>query len=96
MDAKRRRPDHPDYDPRTLYLPPNFFKVKEAAGPAAPMCMVKQKRMEEENMRKSFFEVKDSSWTRSATAHDSAEKGGKEERREEGTNEYRGRNGTLL
>lgn len=28
MDAKRRRPDHPDYDPRTLYLPPNFFKVQ--------------------------------------------------------------------
>jgi hypothetical protein len=24
MDAQRRRPDHPDYDPRTLYIPPTW------------------------------------------------------------------------
>lgn len=27
MDAQRRRPDHPEYDPSTLFIPPNFFKV---------------------------------------------------------------------
>ncbi|KAF5838282.1 hypothetical protein DUNSADRAFT_3078 [Dunaliella salina] len=31
MDAKKRRPDHPDYDPRTLYLPPNFFKENKVS-----------------------------------------------------------------
>ncbi|GIL69309.1 hypothetical protein Vretimale_13435 [Volvox reticuliferus] len=25
-DANQRRPDHPDYDPGTLYIPPNWFK----------------------------------------------------------------------
>ncbi|GIL60874.1 hypothetical protein Vafri_15713 [Volvox africanus] len=25
-DANRRRPDHPDYDLRTLFIPPNWFK----------------------------------------------------------------------
>ena len=25
-DAKGRRPDHADYDPRTLWIPPNWFK----------------------------------------------------------------------
>lgn len=24
-DAMKRRPDHPDYDPRTLYVPPDFY-----------------------------------------------------------------------
>ena len=27
MDAQKRRPDHPEYDPSTLYIPPNWFKV---------------------------------------------------------------------
>lgn len=27
MDANKRRPDHPDYDPRTLHIPPGFMKV---------------------------------------------------------------------
>lgn len=27
MDSKKRRPDHPEYDPRTLYIPPTYFKV---------------------------------------------------------------------
>lgn len=26
MDSKRRRPGAADYDPRTLYLPPQFLK----------------------------------------------------------------------
>jgi DNA mismatch repair protein MSH6 len=26
MDAERRRPDHPDYDPTTLYVPPSEWK----------------------------------------------------------------------
>lgn len=26
MDAKRRRPDHPDYNPSTLYVPQEFYK----------------------------------------------------------------------
>ncbi len=25
-DASRRRPDHPAYNPRTLYIPPDWFK----------------------------------------------------------------------
>lgn len=25
MDAAKRRPDHPDYDPRTLYIPPGWW-----------------------------------------------------------------------
>ncbi|EFJ45822.1 hypothetical protein VOLCADRAFT_105835 [Volvox carteri f. nagariensis] len=25
-DANQRRPDHPEYDPRTLYIPPGWFK----------------------------------------------------------------------
>lgn len=25
-DAQKRRPDHPDYDPSTLYVPPEFYK----------------------------------------------------------------------
>lgn len=25
-DAMQRRPDHPDYDPTTLYVPPKFMK----------------------------------------------------------------------
>lgn len=25
-DANRRRPDDPEYDPKTLYIPPDFFK----------------------------------------------------------------------
>lgn len=24
-DAMKRKPDHPDYDPRTLYVPPEFL-----------------------------------------------------------------------
>ncbi|KAG5174932.1 muts protein 6 [Tribonema minus] len=30
MDANRRKPDHPEYSPRTLYVPPGF-KTKETA-----------------------------------------------------------------
>ncbi|KAL4857543.1 DNA mismatch repair protein 6 [Chlorella vulgaris] len=26
-DAAKRRPDHPDYDPRTLHIPPEWFKT---------------------------------------------------------------------
>ncbi len=29
MDAGKRRPGHPDYDPRTLTIPPTFFKASE-------------------------------------------------------------------
>lgn len=25
-DRNRNRPDHPDYDPRTVYIPPDYFK----------------------------------------------------------------------
>ena len=28
MDASRRRPGHADYDPRTLFVPPSWFKVR--------------------------------------------------------------------
>ena len=28
MDAAKRRPGHPAYDPRTLYIPPAWFKVR--------------------------------------------------------------------
>lgn len=24
-DAQKRKPDHPDYDPSTLYIPPEFY-----------------------------------------------------------------------
>jgi DNA mismatch repair protein MSH6 len=27
MDAAKRRPDHPEYDPTTLHIPPTWFKV---------------------------------------------------------------------
>ncbi|CAH2054352.1 unnamed protein product, partial [Iphiclides podalirius] len=27
-DAKKRRPDHPDYDPTTLYVPPEYYKTQ--------------------------------------------------------------------
>lgn len=27
MDAKRRRPGDENYDPKTLYLPPDFLKT---------------------------------------------------------------------
>ncbi|KAL0028206.1 hypothetical protein WJX79_001719 [Trebouxia sp. C0005] len=29
MDARRRRPDHPDYDPSTLHIPDNWFKANK-------------------------------------------------------------------
>lgn len=29
MDSKKRRPDHPDYDPSTLYIPDNWFKANK-------------------------------------------------------------------
>jgi hypothetical protein len=29
MDAKKHRPDHPDYDPSTLYIPDNWFKANK-------------------------------------------------------------------
>ncbi|CAB3233361.1 unnamed protein product [Arctia plantaginis] len=31
MDAHRRRPDHPDYNPSTLYVPPEFYKSQTPA-----------------------------------------------------------------
>lgn len=31
MDAKRHKPDHPDYDARTLYVPSDFVKNETAA-----------------------------------------------------------------
>lgn len=30
-DAQKRRPDHPDYDPSTLYVPPEFYKSQTPA-----------------------------------------------------------------
>ncbi|XP_048477916.1 probable DNA mismatch repair protein Msh6 [Plutella xylostella] len=30
-DAEKRRPDHPDYDARTLYVPPEFLKAQTPA-----------------------------------------------------------------
>ncbi|KAI8437534.1 hypothetical protein MSG28_011837 [Choristoneura fumiferana] len=30
-DAMKRKPDHPDYDPRTLYVPPEFLKSQTPA-----------------------------------------------------------------
>ncbi|KPJ16003.1 DNA mismatch repair protein Msh6 [Papilio machaon] len=27
-DANKRRPDHPDYDPTTLYVPPDFYNTQ--------------------------------------------------------------------
>ncbi|XP_045779005.1 probable DNA mismatch repair protein Msh6 isoform X2 [Maniola jurtina] len=30
-DAHKRRPDHPDYDPSTLYVPPDFMKIQTPA-----------------------------------------------------------------
>ena len=29
MDARKRRPDHPDYDPSTLHIPDNWFKANK-------------------------------------------------------------------
>ncbi|DBA75103.1 TPA: hypothetical protein ACH3X1_010428 [Trebouxia sp. C0004] len=29
MDARKRRPDHPDYDPSTLYIPDNWVKANK-------------------------------------------------------------------
>lgn len=29
MDSKKRRPDHPDYDLGTLYIPDNWFKANK-------------------------------------------------------------------
>lgn len=26
MDAQKRRPDHPDYDPTSLHIPPQYWK----------------------------------------------------------------------
>jgi DNA mismatch repair protein MSH6 len=31
MDASKRKPDHPQYNPRTLYVPPSFLKNETAA-----------------------------------------------------------------
>ncbi|KAM3962106.1 DNA mismatch repair protein Msh6 [Aphomia sociella] len=30
-DAQKRRPDHPDYDPSTLFVPPDFYKSQTPA-----------------------------------------------------------------
>lgn len=30
-DAKKRRPSHPEYNPRTVYVPPDFFKSQTPA-----------------------------------------------------------------
>ncbi|XP_059051642.1 probable DNA mismatch repair protein Msh6 isoform X2 [Achroia grisella] len=30
-DAEKRKPDHPDYDPSTLYVPPDFYKTQTPA-----------------------------------------------------------------
>lgn len=27
-DSMKRRPDHPDYDPTTLFVPPNFYNAQ--------------------------------------------------------------------
>ena len=31
MDAKKRRPDHPDYDASTLYIPGDWFKANRVS-----------------------------------------------------------------
>jgi DNA mismatch repair protein MSH6 len=31
MDASKRKPEHPQYNPRTLYVPPAFLKNETAA-----------------------------------------------------------------
>lgn len=31
MDAKKRRPDHPDYDASTLYIPGDWFKASKVS-----------------------------------------------------------------
>ena len=44
MDAQKRRPDHPDYDSRTLYIPPNWFKVR-FGGPTASLLSLGKTRV---------------------------------------------------
>ena len=31
MDAKKRRPDHPDYDASTLHIPGDWFKANKVS-----------------------------------------------------------------
>jgi DNA mismatch repair protein MSH6 len=31
MDAQKRRPDHPEYNERTLYVPPDFYAKETEA-----------------------------------------------------------------
>lgn len=35
-DAQKRRPDHPDYDPSTLFVPTDFYKNQT---PVSMFCM---------------------------------------------------------
>ena len=37
MDAKKRRPSDPDYDPRTLYVPDDFLKNQT---PVSSFCVL--------------------------------------------------------